>query len=88
VFSSPLFLFLVLPVVLAGYWLVPGIRRRNLWYPLLGPSFARVLYLHRYSWDAALIERERPHAVVDQIAERHLNQGDPRDLRERDALSR
>ncbi len=31
VFSSPLFLFLFLPVVLAGYWLVPRIRGRNLW---------------------------------------------------------
>jgi len=31
VFSSPLFLFLFLPLVLAGYGLVPGIRGRNLW---------------------------------------------------------
>ena len=31
VFSSPLFLFLFLPVVLAGYFLLPGLRLRNLW---------------------------------------------------------
>lgn len=31
VFSSPLFLFLFLPLVLAGYWLAPGLRGRNLW---------------------------------------------------------
>ena len=31
VFSSPLFIFLFLPVVLAGYFLLPGIRARNYW---------------------------------------------------------
>ena len=31
VFSSPLFLFLFLPVVLAGYLIVPGLRVRNAW---------------------------------------------------------
>ena len=30
VFSSPIFLFLFLPLVLA-YFLVPGLRLRNLW---------------------------------------------------------
>src|SRR5437867_3933973 len=38
VFSSPLFLFLFLPVVLTLYALLPGIRLRNLWLPI-GISF-------------------------------------------------
>ena len=36
VFSSPIFLFLFLPVVLTGYFFVPGVRLKNLW--LLGFS--------------------------------------------------
>jgi alginate O-acetyltransferase complex protein AlgI len=31
VFSSPLFLFLFLPIVLVGYFLLPGLRARNGW---------------------------------------------------------
>ena len=31
VFSSPLFLFLFLPVVLTVYFLLPGLRARNGW---------------------------------------------------------
>ena len=31
VFSSPLFLFLFLPVVLTPYLLLPGLRLRNAW---------------------------------------------------------
>jgi len=37
VFSSPLFLFLFLPVVLTVYFLLPGLRARNAW--LLAVSF-------------------------------------------------
>ncbi len=36
VFSSPIFLFLFLPVVLTGYFFMPGLRLKNLW--LLGSS--------------------------------------------------
>ena len=36
VFSSPIFLFLFLPVVLTGYFFLPGLRLKNLW--LLGFS--------------------------------------------------
>ena len=36
VFSSPIFLLLFLPVVLTGYFLLPGLRTKNLW--LLGFS--------------------------------------------------
>jgi alginate O-acetyltransferase complex protein AlgI len=46
VFSSPIFLFLFLPVVLTGYFLLRGIRARNLW--LLGAS------LLFYAWGEPL----------------------------------
>src|ERR1019366_7170988 len=36
VFSSPIFLFLFLPVVLTGYFFMPGLRTKNFW--LLGFS--------------------------------------------------
>jgi alginate O-acetyltransferase complex protein AlgI len=46
VFSSPIFLFLFLPVVLTGYFLLPGIRAKNL--GLLGAS------LLFYAWGEPL----------------------------------
>jgi alginate O-acetyltransferase complex protein AlgI len=46
VFSSPIFLFLFLPIVLSGYFLVPGIRAKNLW--LLAAS------LFFYAWGEPL----------------------------------
>ena len=39
VFSSPLFLFLFLPVVLAVYAVLPGIRTRNFWLLLMSLAF-------------------------------------------------
>jgi alginate O-acetyltransferase complex protein AlgI len=39
VFSSPLFLFLFLPVVLAVYFLLPGLRARNTWLLLVSLLF-------------------------------------------------
>jgi alginate O-acetyltransferase complex protein AlgI len=39
VFSTPLFLFLFLPVVLAGYFLLPGLRARNAWLLLVSLLF-------------------------------------------------
>ena len=39
VFSSPLFLFLFLPAVLAGYFLLPGLRLRNGWLLLVSLLF-------------------------------------------------
>ena len=39
VFSSPLFLFLFLPVVLAVYFLLPGLRARNHWLLLVSLLF-------------------------------------------------
>jgi len=75
----------------------PGPRRRvvlfrdsfaEAWYPFLGQHFARALYVLQYPWDAALIEREHPDVVVDEVVERHLNEGDPGELLKRDALPR
>src|ERR1039458_1965632 len=39
VFSSPLFLFLFLPVVLTVYFLLPGLRARNTWLLLVSLLF-------------------------------------------------
>lgn len=39
VFSSPIFLFLFLPVVLAVYFLLPGLRARNTWLLLVSLFF-------------------------------------------------
>ena len=39
VFSSPIFLFLFLPVVLAVYFLLPGLRVRNCWLLLVSLLF-------------------------------------------------
>ena len=39
VFSSPLFLFLFLPVVLAVYAVLPGVRTRNFWLLLVSLAF-------------------------------------------------
>ena len=39
VFSSPLFLFLFLPIVLAVYFLLPGLRARNSWLLLVSLIF-------------------------------------------------
>jgi len=45
VFSSPIFLFLFLPVVLAVYFLLPGLRARNHWLLLVSLLF--------YAWGEA-----------------------------------
>lgn len=58
------------------------------WIPFVGQHFARVYCVERYHWDTALIERERPDAVIDEIVERQLNEGDPRELSRNDDLSR
>jgi alginate O-acetyltransferase complex protein AlgI len=46
VFSSPIFLFLFLPVVLTVYALLPGIRAKNLWLLLVSLAF--------YAWGEVL----------------------------------
>ena len=45
VFSSPIFIFLFLPLVLAGYHLLPGLRARNLWLLVVSLLF--------YAWGEA-----------------------------------
>src|SRR5271169_3200949 len=39
VFSSPIFLFLFLPVVLTAYALLPGLRAKNFWLLLMSLAF-------------------------------------------------
>src|SRR5260221_14775978 len=46
VFSSPIFLFLFLPVVLTAYFASPGLRIKNFWLLLASLVF--------YSWGAPL----------------------------------
>jgi hypothetical protein len=58
------------------------------WRPFLGQHFARAVYVTQFYWDAALIERERPDVVVDEVVERHLNEGKPRELIEKDGVAR
>ena len=56
------------------------------WYPFLGYHFHDVLYIWQYEWDAALIEREKPSVVIDEILERFFDNLSPTDLMEKDAL--
>jgi hypothetical protein len=58
------------------------------WTPFLGQHFARAVYVQQYHWDTALIERERPDVVVDEGAERLLNEGEPSELLKSDNLPR
>ena len=46
VFSSPIFLFVFLPVVLTLYWLLPGIKARNYWLLIMSLVF--------YAWGEIL----------------------------------
>jgi len=46
VFSSPIFLFVFLPVVLTLYWLLPGVKARNYWLLLMSLVF--------YAWGEIL----------------------------------
>ena len=58
------------------------------WTPFVGQHFARAVYVQQYHWDAALIEREHPDVVVDEAAERLVNEGDPSELFKSDNLPR
>jgi len=58
------------------------------WIQFLGQHFARAVYVSRQFWSAALIEREHPDVVVDEVGERQLNEGDPRELLKLDDLPR
>jgi alginate O-acetyltransferase complex protein AlgJ len=56
------------------------------WMPFLGCHFAETVYIWQYEWDAALIEREKPDVVIDEMLERFFNNQDPRKLMQLDAL--
>jgi hypothetical protein len=40
------------------------------WMPYMGYNFKRVIYIFQPEWDTALIEREKPDVVVDEMLER------------------
>ena len=46
VFSSPIFLFLFLPLVLTVYVLLPGIKIRNFWLLLMSLAFYNDISRH------------------------------------------
>ena len=56
------------------------------WYPFLGYHFKEVIFIWRYHWDGAFLEREKPDVVIDEILERFLNKENPRELRAKDNL--
>jgi hypothetical protein len=56
------------------------------WYSFLGQHFREVLYVSHYDWDRALIEREKPDVVIDEMLERFFNNEDPRELLKKDDL--
>jgi hypothetical protein len=57
------------------------------WYPFLGQHFREVIYVWHYDWDRALIEREKPDVVIDEMLERFFNEENPVELARKDALS-
>ena len=54
------------------------------WY--LGYHFHEVLYIWQYDWDAALIEREKPVVVIDEILERFFNKDENFKLMQKEVL--
>jgi len=40
--------------------------------PFLSEYFQRIVYVWRYHFDRALIERERPDVVIEEMVERRL----------------
>ena len=57
------------------------------WYDFLGQHFSEVVYVWQYEWNKALIEREKPDLVVDELLERSFNQQDPIALASKDQAS-
>jgi alginate O-acetyltransferase complex protein AlgJ len=41
--------------------------------PFLGYHFQRSVYIWQRPWDLALIEREKPDVVIDEMLERYLD---------------
>jgi len=57
------------------------------WYPFLGQHFKEIVYVWQNEWDRALIEREKPDVVIDEMLERFFNQQDPDVLARKDGWS-
>ena len=45
----------------------------DLWVPMLTTNFSRIVYASTYALGRALIEREKPDIVIDELVERKLN---------------
>ena len=58
------------------------------WIPLIGYHFGEVIYIAKRPIDPALIEREKPIIVIDQIVERILSVKDPRVIMSDDGLTK
>lgn len=56
------------------------------WFPFIGLHFRDVIFLAQRDFDLALIEKEKPVVVIDQIVERIVNTHDPVEMLERDGL--
>ena len=48
--------------------------------PFLGYHFQQVLYVRHYEWDEALLAKEKPGVVIDEMVERKFNTLSPKDL--------
>jgi hypothetical protein len=58
------------------------------WFPFIGLHFRDVIFVARRDFDLALIEKEKPVIVIDQIVERIVNAHNPVEMLERDGLNR
>jgi len=56
------------------------------WLRFLGQHFKEVIYVWQYYWDCALIERERPNIVIDEMLERFFNLEDPVEMVRKDRI--
>lgn len=75
------------PAAVAGKALLFRDSFAESWYSLLGLHFKDVVYAWRYRWDWALLERERPNVVIDEMLERFLNIQDPAELLRQEQLA-
>jgi alginate O-acetyltransferase complex protein AlgJ len=50
------------------------------WIPFVGYHFNQAIYLGERTWDRAMLEREKPDLVVDEIVERKFNNQAPLEL--------
>jgi alginate O-acetyltransferase complex protein AlgJ len=57
------------------------------WYAFLDQHFREVVYVWQYDWDRALIEKEKPDVVIDEMLERFFNVSDPIELARKDRAS-